>query len=101
MLFKVKAKFSLFSKKAKIKSKTQQFNGLKIKGDFLAWEFDIEKDKKALARISKKLLKLSDTYDVSVADEKNAVYYLAIAIIIDCMHHRQKGALDKLASMRR
>lgn len=90
-LFKVKAKFSVFSRKAKIKSKDPAYNGLKIKGDILAWEFDIEKGDKVLARISKKLLRLTDTYTVSVLDEQEAVKYLAIAIILDCMHHRQKS----------
>lgn len=91
LLFFVKSKFALFSKKAKIQSQDSAYNGLRIKGNILAWEFDIEKDDKVLARISKKLLRLSDTYTVQVADEENAVKYLAIGIIMDCIHHRGKS----------
>lgn len=99
LLFKVKAKFSLFTRKAKIISKSPDYNGLKINGNILAWEFDIDQGDRTVARISKKLLKLSDTYSVSILDEMDAVNYLAIAIIMDCMHHKQKGAASKIGGL--
>jgi uncharacterized protein YxjI len=91
LLFIVKAKFSVFTRKSKIKSKNPAYDGLKINGNILAWEFDIEKGDKVLARISKKLLRLSDTYTVSVSNEQDAVKYLVIGIIMDCMYHRGKS----------
>jgi uncharacterized protein YxjI len=91
LLFKVKAKFALFSRKAKIISKHPDYQGLRVKGNILAWEFDIVKGEQTLARISKKLFRLTDTYSVSILDELDSVNYLAIAIIMDCMHHKKRS----------
>ena len=91
LLLKVKAKFALFTRKAKIISKHSDYQGLRVKGNILAWEFDIEKGEKILARISKKLFKLTDTYSVSILDGIDEVNFLAIAIIMDCMHHKKRS----------
>ncbi|HEY8390268.1 MAG TPA: hypothetical protein VIL26_04885 [Clostridia bacterium] len=90
LLFKVKRKIAVFSKKMKIKSKNPEFNGLKVKGNIFAWEFDINRGQDILARVSKKVLKIADTYCVTIADEANAVNYLALAIVIDCVYQKAR-----------
>lgn len=90
LLFKVKSRFSVFTKKLKIKSKNPEFDGLKVRGNIFAWEFDVNKGQNIVARISKKILRIADSYCVAIADEANTVNYLALAIVIDCIHHKKR-----------
>ncbi len=58
-----------------------------IEGNFFAHEFNILKDGRIVARISKKLFSLSDTYSVDIDDDQDQVTILALAIVIDMVCH--------------
>ncbi len=90
LLFTVKSRFTVFTKKLKIISQNPVLNGLKVDGNIFAWEFDVNKGDEVVARISKKLFRITDSYGVTIADEANAVNYLALAIVVDCIHHKKK-----------
>ena len=90
LIFAVKSRFTIFTKKLKVVSKNPEFDGMKIKGNILAWEFDVNKDENIVARISKKILRIADSYCVAIADEANTILYLALAIIVDCVHHKKR-----------
>lgn len=82
------SKFSIFVKRAVIKSEV--FGDLKIKGSVLAWSFDIlDANGNQVAEISKKILKIRDTYTVDIFDSRYQDIIAAIAVIIDSLYHKK------------
>lgn len=60
------------------------FNGWDIKGNWLEWDYSIcDKKGKDVAVISKKLLRLTDTYVIDVKDEDDALDALMVVLAID------------------
>lgn len=60
---------------------------LVVQGNILDFEYNITAGGKKVAEISKKILRLTDTYAVDIADGQNDILILAIAIAIDMMAH--------------
>ena len=58
---------------------------LDVQGDFLAHEYTIKEGRKKVAEVSKKWLRITDTYGVEVEDGQNDILILAIAVAIDIM----------------
>lgn len=67
----VKPKYSLDSK------------GWTAKGDIVQWNYKIVKDKKVIATISRKLIRLKDTYVIEVENDKDALRALMFVLAID------------------
>ena len=67
---------------------------LKVTGSFIAFNWKIKdkslpKEEQLLAKVSKKFLKIADTYSLEIFDEKiPTAYYLIIGLLIDTMHHQ-------------
>jgi uncharacterized protein YxjI len=53
----------------------------------LYYDYQIERDGAAVARVSKRWFRISDTYGVEVAPSEDALLMLAITAIIDVMSH--------------
>ncbi len=87
-LAKVKRRLPLlFAKRYKIISKI--FGNLRIKGNMFAFNFAIVDDTgQEVARVSKKLLKVRDTYAIDIYDPNLEHLVLALSIIIDAVHHK-------------
>lgn len=60
---------------------------LVVQGNILDFEYDIKADGKKVAEISKKILRLTDTYVVDISEGQNDILILAIAIAVDMMVH--------------
>ena len=60
---------------------------LDVQGNILDHEYTIKEGRKPVAEISKKWLKLTDTYGVDIDPGQNDVLILAIAVAIDMMAH--------------
>lgn len=60
---------------------------LKITGNIVDHEYEIEQDGEKVAEISKKWFRLRDTYGVEVFDEQQAVLVLAITVAVDALAH--------------
>ena len=60
---------------------------LKVHGNIVDHEYDIERDGKKIAEISKKWFRLRDTYGVEVRDPLEAVLVLAVTVAVDAMSH--------------
>lgn len=86
----LKGKISIFQKKFKTISKTEELNDIQIQGDILGFSFQFIKDNKAVASVGKKLISIGDRYAIDVKDEDNKNIYLAIAITIDDIVHKRK-----------
>ncbi|NLG88908.1 MAG: hypothetical protein GX494_06775 [Clostridiaceae bacterium] len=80
----VKKRFTLFRPSFDITSTYGYFN---IEGNFLAYDFTIYKNGTPAAVVSKKWFSLSDTYGVSVTDNENHAFILALVIILDQIYH--------------
>ena len=60
---------------------------LDVQGNILDHEYTIKQGRTQVAEVSKKWLKLTDTYGVEVAPGQNDILILAVAVAIDMMAH--------------
>jgi uncharacterized protein YxjI len=81
-----KTKFSLFRKKAVVES---PYGKLILRGGVLAWDFNLTGNGGVLMSISKKILRIADTYTVDVNGGDEALM-LSVAIIVDAIYHRHR-----------
>ncbi|MDP4092316.1 MAG: LURP-one-related family protein [Bacillota bacterium] len=58
-----------------------------VQGDFWAHEFNLVKNGRITARISKQFFAMSDTYGVDIEDGEDQISNLALAIVIDMACH--------------
>lgn len=80
----VKKNFALFRPSFDI---TSVFGNYNIDGNFFAYDFSIFKDGSPVALVSKKWFSFSDTYGVSIADNEDAAFLLALVIVLDQVYH--------------
>ena len=77
------------------------FNGWDIKGNWLEWDYSIvDKSGKDVAVISKKILRLMDTYVIDVKDEADALDALMVVLAIDAEKCRRESDDRKKAARR-
>lgn len=62
---------------------------LEAQGDFLDHEYTFERQGRAVASISKRWFKWTDTYGVDIADGEDDVLLLASAVVIDMVCHQE------------
>jgi uncharacterized protein YxjI len=60
---------------------------LSVKGNILDHEYTIEADGNQVAEVSKRWLRVADTYGVEIAPGQNQVLILAVVAVIDEMAH--------------
>ena len=60
---------------------------LKVHGNIVDHEYEIERDGDKVAEISKKWFRVRDTYGVEVFDEAEPVLILAITVAVDALAH--------------
>jgi uncharacterized protein YxjI len=60
---------------------------LEAKGNIVDHEYEIERNGKKIAKISKKWFRVRDTYGIEVAPEQNDGLILAVTVAIDQMAH--------------
>jgi uncharacterized protein YxjI len=60
---------------------------LKVHGNIVDHEYEIERDGKKIAEISKKWFRIRDTYGVEVRDPQATVLVLAVTVAVDSMSH--------------
>jgi len=60
---------------------------LHAKGNFVDHEYEIERDDVIVARVSKKWLRVRDTYGVDISPLVNPVLVLAVVVAIDSFDH--------------
>ena len=82
---RVRGKFSIFRKRLVLMTNQGDY---KIRGSVLSWDFDISRDDRMAAHISKHILKIQDTYTLDVADGENTALMVATALVMDTIFHR-------------
>ena len=60
---------------------------LKVKGNFVDHEYEIEADGHEVAQVSKRWLRVRDTYGVEVELSTDPVLVLAVTVAVDAMSH--------------
>jgi uncharacterized protein YxjI len=60
---------------------------LKVKGNVVDHDYEIERDGHKIAEVSKKWLRARDTYGVEVRDEADSVLVLAVTVAVDALAH--------------
>jgi uncharacterized protein YxjI len=60
---------------------------LKVHGNIVDHEYEIERDGDTIAEISKKWFRIRDTYGVEVRDETDTVLLLAVTVAVDALAH--------------
>ena len=60
---------------------------LKVRGNILDHEYNIKRDGDDVAEVSKKWLRMRDTYGIEIAPGEDDVLILAVAVALDAMEH--------------
>lgn len=74
----IEKKFSLFSPKYEV-----DYNGWRVEGDFLGWDYDVYSGCSSIIHISKELFRWGDTYVIDIVDPADELYGMMLVIAID------------------
>lgn len=61
-------------------------NGWDVEGDLFHWDYTIHSGTELIAQISKQLLHFSDTYEIEIVKEADALRVLMVVLAIDIAH---------------
>lgn len=84
LLARINKELSFFRPSFNIESVDGEF---RLEGDFFEYNFNILKDGREIASISKALLSFSDSYTVDVDQDVDQTFILALVIIVDQILH--------------
>lgn len=62
---------------------------LKVHGNIVDHEYEVERDGHQVAEISKKWLRARDTYGIEVDDPRDAPLVIAVAVAVDALAHQR------------
>ena len=82
----VSKEFTLFKPKFHV-----DFNGWRVEGDFLGWDYDVYNGCSSIIHISKELFHWGDTYTINFADPKDELEGLMLVIAIDAANCTQNN----------
>lgn len=74
----ISKKFAFFTPKYEI-----DFNGWRVEGNFLGWDYDVYSGCSSIIHISKELFHWGDTYVIDIADPKDELMGMMLVIAID------------------
>ena len=97
LLYIVKRKFVPFVPRYKIISKIEPNSGEKysITGSIWGFSFSIlDKDKKVVATISKKIVSWGDVYSIIVDEPNDVMLSIGSTLIFDLIHHKNRSSLN-------
>ncbi len=60
---------------------------LKVHGNIVDHEYEVERDGHEIAKISKKWFRVRDTYGIEVEDPQDAALVLAVSVAVDALSH--------------
>ena len=60
---------------------------LRVKGNIVDHEYEIERDGDTIAEVSKKWFRVRDTYGVDVLDDADSVLVLSVTVAVDALAH--------------
>ena len=82
----IRKQFSFFKPRYEI-----DYNGWRVEGDFLGWDYDVYNGCSSIIHISKELFHWGDTYTINFADPKYELEGLMLVIAIDAANCTQNN----------
>ena len=82
----IRKQFSFFKPRYEI-----DYNGWRVEGDFLGWDYDVYNGCSSIIHISKELFRWGDTYTINFADPKDELEGLMLVIAIDAANCTQNN----------
>ena len=82
----VSKEFTLFKPKFHV-----DFNGWRVEGDFLGWDYDVYNGCSSIIHISKEPFRWGDTYTINFADPQDELEGLMLVIAIDAANCTQNN----------
>lgn len=82
----IQKKFTLFRPQYEV-----DFNGWRVEGDFLGWNYDVYEGCSSIIHISKELLHWGDTYVINYVNPKDELMGLLLVIAIDAANCSDSG----------
>lgn len=87
----IRKQFSFFKPRYEI-----DYNGWRVEGDFLGWDYDVYNGCSSIIHISKELFHWGDTYTINFSDPQDELEGLMLVIAIDAANCTQNnGQQDK------
>lgn len=87
----IRKQFSFFKPRYEI-----DYNGWRVEGDFLGWDYDVYNGCSSIIHISKELFHWGDTYTINFSDPQDELEGLMLVIAIDAANCTQNnGSQDK------
>lgn len=74
----IQKKFTLLRPKYEV-----DFNGWKVEGDFLGWDYDVFDENSSIMHITRELLHWGDTYVINYSNPSDEVMGLLLVVAID------------------
>jgi uncharacterized protein YxjI len=74
--------------RARFDVKVEDGPDLRVQGNIVDHEYEIEADGTKIAEISKRWFRVRDTYGIEIAPGQNAIVVLAVAVAVDAMAGR-------------
>ena len=74
----IQKKFTLFRPKYEL-----DYNGWRVEGDFLSWNYDVYEGCSSVIHISKEIWHWGDTYVIDIANPKDELMGILLVIAID------------------
>ena len=81
---RIKKQFTLISPKYDI-----DFNGWRVEGNFLGWDYDVYSGSSSIIHISKQLLRFGDTYVIDMVNPEDELMGMMLVIAIDAANCTQ------------
>lgn len=81
---RIKKQFTIFSPKYAI-----NFNGWRVEGNFLGWDYDVYSGSSSIMHISKQLLHFGDTYVIDIVNPEDELMGMMLVIAIDAANCTQ------------
>lgn len=82
----IQKKFTLFHPEYEV-----NYNGYRVEGDFLGWEYDVYQGSSVVMHISKELLNWGDTYVIDILNPRDEILGLMLVIAIDAANCSKKN----------
>lgn len=80
----IQKKFTLFKPKYEI-----DFNGWRVEGDFMGWDYDVYSGCSSIIHISKELFRWGDTYAINFSNPADELMGMMLVIAIDAANCSQ------------
>lgn len=80
----IKKEFTFFKPNFNISSERGSY---KVSGDFLGYNFNVLKENRKVASVSKAFFSFRDTYAVDICPSEDQIFLLAVCIVIDQTLH--------------